>query len=220
MLLARAARASGDEDGARLELGAAKATFERIGARLDARAAAAELGDTEAAPGPNEAHVTRTFLFTDIVNSTSLIGVIGDDAWRDLIRWHDDSLRSCIAEHGGEEIRHQGDGLVVSFGTPEQALKCAVAIQRKLADHRRTHGFAPPVRMGVHQTDAIQRGLDYAGVGVHEAARVGALAGAGQILVSRATLDASKTPFSASEPRTVELKGIATPVEVLTVAWK
>ena len=220
MLIARAARAAGDEDTARLELGAAKATFERIGARRDARSAAAELGETEAMPAPDEAHVTRTFLFSDIVNSTALIGVIGDDAWRDLIRWHDDSLRRCVAEHSGEEIRHQGDGLVVAFASPDQAVSCAVAIQRKLADHRKTHGFAPPVRIGIHRTDAIPRGLDYAGVGVHEAARVGALAREGEILVTRATLDGSKTSFSAGEPRTVELKGIAMPVEVLTVAWK
>ena len=220
LLIASAARAAGDEDTARLELGAAKATFERIGARRDARTAAAALGETEAAPAPDEAHVTRTFLFTDIVNSTSLIGVIGDDAWRDLIRWHDDALRKCVAEHGGEEIRHQGDGLVVSFATPDEALSCAVDIQRKLADHRKAHGFAPPVRIGIHRTDAIQRGLDYAGVGVHEAARVGALAREGEIVVTRVTLDASKRSFTASEPRTVELKGIATPVDVLTVAWK
>jgi class 3 adenylate cyclase len=220
MLLAKAARAAGDEDGARLELGAAKATFERIGARRDARAAAAALGESEATPAPDEAHVTRTFLFTDIVNSTSLIGVIGDDAWRDVIRWHDDALRSVIAEHGGEEIRHQGDGLVVSFASPDAAISCAVAIQRRLADHRKAHGFAPPVRIGIHRTDAIQRGLDYAGVGVHEAARVGALAREGEILVTRATFDASERGFAAGESRTVELKGIATPVEVLAVAWK
>ncbi|HEY3218389.1 MAG TPA: adenylate/guanylate cyclase domain-containing protein [Candidatus Limnocylindria bacterium] len=219
MLIARAARAAGDDDTARLELGAAKATFERIGARRDARNAAAELGQ-DSAPTSDEAHVTRTFLFTDIVNSTSLIGVIGDDAWRDLIHWHDNSLRSCIAQHGGEEIRHQGDGLVVSFATPDAALECAVSIQRKLADHRKEHGFAPAVRIGVHRTDAIQRGLDFAGVGVHEAARVGALAREGEILVTRTTLDSSQREIATREPRTVELKGITKPIEVLSVVWR
>ena len=220
MLIARAARAAGDEDTARLELGAAKATFERIGARGDARNAAAELGDPGATDAPAQAHVTRTFLFTDIVNSTSLIGVIGDDAWRDLIRWHDDALRSVVAQHEGEEIRHQGDGLVVSFASPDAALECAVGIQRRLAEHRRAHGFAPGVRIGIHQTDAIQRGLDYAGVGVHEAARVGALAADGEILVTRSTLEASTRQYASSEPRTVELKGIAKPVEVLSLGWR
>jgi len=219
MLIAAAARASGDEDAAKLELASAKATFERIGARRDARLAAEALGES-GAPGTDEARVTRTFLFTDIVNSTKLIGVIGDAAWADLIRWHDDTLRSIVAEHGGEEIRHQGDGLVVSFDEPGGALDCAIAIQRRLADHRRAHGFAPGVRVGLHETEATQRGLDYAGVGVHQAARVGALAGDGEILITRRALDASGRSCATGEPRTAELKGIAEPVEVLPVIWR
>jgi class 3 adenylate cyclase len=220
VVLARAARAAGDDERARDEFGAAKAIFERIGARRDARIASGELGEHPELAPSEAPRVTRTFLFTDIVDSTKLIGVIGDDAWQDVIRWHDDALRAIIAEHRGEEIRHQGDGLVVSFADPGPALEAAIAIQRRLAEHRRTHGFAPPVRIGVHQTAATQRGLDYAGVGVHEAARVGALAGGGEILVTRATLDASKQTFATSGARTVELKGIAEPVEVLSVSWR
>ena len=219
ILLGRACRLAGDEDGARLEFGAAKATLERIGARRDARIAAEELRGAEA-PAPEEPRVTRTFLFTDIVNSTRLVGVIGDDAWKDLMRWHDDALRSVVAEHRGEEIRHQGDGLVVSFDEPRRALECAIAIQRRLADHRRAHGFAPAVRIGLHQTEATQRGLDYAGVGVHLAARVGALAGESEILLTRSTFDAANAPGAPLGSRTVELKGIAEPVEVVSVEWR
>ena len=221
VLLARAARAAGDEERARLEFGAAKAIFERIGARRDARIIATDIGEQPEGAAPSEtARVTRTFLFTDIVDSTKLIGVIGDEAWQDVIRWHDDALRAIIAEHGGEEIRHQGDGLVVSFDDPARALEAAIAIQRRLAEHRRTHGFAPAVRIGVHQTEATPRGLDYSGVGVHEAARVGALAGAGEIVVTRSTIDESKRTFTTTGARTVELKGIAEPVEVLSVSWR
>lgn len=219
LLLGRAYRALGDEDAARLEIGAAKTTFERIGARRDARIAAEELGVDAPAAG-DEARVTRTFLFSDIVNSTSLIGVIGDDAWRDLIRWHDDALRSVVAEHGGEEIRHQGDGFALAFDDADAAIECAIAIQRRLADHRRAHGFAPAVRVGVHTADTHQRGLDYAGVGIHEAARVGALAAGGEILTTRSTLDRTTHGFGAGNARRVELKGIAETVEVLTIAWR
>ena len=219
MLIAAAARAMGDEDTAKLELASAKATFERIGARRDARLAAEALGE-QGASAADEARVTRTFLFTDIVNSTKLIGVIGDAAWADLIRWHDDTLRSIVAEHGGEEIRHQGDGLVVSFDDPGSALDCAIAIQRRLADHRRAHGFAPGVRVGLHETEATQRGLDYAGGGVHQAARVGALAGEGEILITQRTLEASGRSCATGAPRTAELKGIAEPVEVLPIIWR
>lgn len=220
MLLAQSLRDAGDEDGARLELGAAKATFERIGAARDARAAAAALGGETAAPSGAAERVTRTFLFTDIVRSTELIRVIGDEAWQDLIRWHDEALRSLIAEHRGEEIRHQGDGLVVSFAAPEDAIAAAVAIQRRLAEHRRSQGFAPAVRIGMHRAEATKRGLDYAGVGVHAAARVGALAGDGEILVTRDTLDGVTTAFPLGDPRTAVLKGIDGSVEVLPILWR
>jgi class 3 adenylate cyclase len=220
--VARACRLSGDEDAARLELNAAKTTFERIGAQRDARAAAALLGEdaetsVPASPAPR---VARTFFFTDIVSSTNLIGVIGDAAWQDLIRWHDDTLRAVIAEHGGEEIRHQGDGLVVAFDDSARAIDCAIAIQRRLSEHRRAHGFAPAVRIGLHHAEATKRGLDYAGVGVHAAARVGALAGEGEILVTRATLDASARAYVSGGARIVHLKGIVEPVEVMPIAWR
>ena len=220
MVLARALRASADEDSACLELGAAKATFERIGAARDARAAAAALGTEALATSGTPERVTRTFLFTDIVRSTELIRVIGDEAWQDLIRWHDEVLRSVIAEHRGEEIRHQGDGLVVSFGPPEDAVAAAVAIQRRLAEHRKTHGFAPAVRIGVHRAEATKRGLDYAGVGVHAAARVGALAGDGEILITQETIEGSPTAFATGDPRAVTLKGIDGSVEVLPIVWR
>lgn len=72
----------------------------------------------------------------------------------------------------------------------------------------------------MHQAEATKRGLDYAGVGVHAAARVGALAGDGEILVSRDTLDAANTNVSVGDARTVELKGIEGVVEVLPVVWR
>jgi class 3 adenylate cyclase len=220
VLLARASRAAGDDETAQLELRAAKAVFERIGARRDARAAAVLLGDQAETPATTSQRVRRTFVFTDIVDSTRLISVIGDQAWHDLIRWHDDTLRAVIAEHGGEEIRHQGDGLVVAFDDPGRAIDCAITIQRRLAEHRRAHGFAPAVRIGVHLAEATRRGLDYAGVGVHEAARVGALAGDSEILVTRAALEESDRAVATGDPRRVELKGIPEPIEVVPISWR
>ena len=219
VLIAEAARVAGDDDSWRLELETAKATFERIGARRDARLAAERLGGDVVSPA-SEPRVTRTFLFTDIVSSTSLIGVIGDDAWRDLIAWHDATLRGIVAEHRGEEIRHQGDGLVVAFDEPAPAIECAIAIQRRLADHRHAHGFAPAVRIGVHRADALRRGLDYAGVGIHEAARVGAFAKEAEIVATRETVDAAGGSFATSEPRTVNAKGISEPLEIVSIVWR
>jgi predicted ATPase/class 3 adenylate cyclase len=161
-----------------------------------------------------------TFLFTDIVDSTPLVELLGDDAWDDLAEWHDRTLRSLFSEHGGEEVDHAGDGFFVAFPYVQGALDCARAIQRTMTEHRRTHGFGPNLRIGVHTTEATKRGGSYIGKGVHVAARVGAVSEGGQILASRATVDASTRPGSISEPRTQELKGLTDPLEVVTVQWQ
>jgi len=170
--------------------------------------------------GPRAAlpqRVVKTFMFTDIVKSTNLLEALGDEAWESLLRWHDQTLRSLFVAHHGEEVVTTGDGFFVGFDTPDAALACAVAIQRTLAEHRRAHGFAPQVRIGVHASDANQVGRNFSGKGVHEAARIAALAEGGQILASRQTASAQVT---VSEPRTVTLKGITDPVEVVTVEWR
>jgi class 3 adenylate cyclase len=161
--------------------------------------------------------VVKTFMFTDIVKSTNLVEALGDEFWNALLRWHDQTLRSLFTAHQGEEVVTTGDGFFVGFESPEAALACAVAIQRTLAEHRQAHGFAPQVRIGVHATDATQVGRNFTGKGVHEAARIAALAEGDQILASSATVT---PPFSAKEVRTVTLRGISEPVEVVSVEWR
>jgi class 3 adenylate cyclase len=221
LVLAAALRAQGDESAAKLELQAARSTFERLGARLDIRRASELLGDQAhvTSAEPTQDRVTRTFLFTDIVRSTKLVDALGDVAWQDVIRWHDQTLRALIAEHQGQEIRHQGDGFFVAFDSASDAVECAVAIQRRLAEHRRAQGFAPQIRIGMHTADAHRRGLDYTGFGIHEAARIGGVADADEILVSAATLEAAARGYAA-EKRTVTLKDIAEPVEVASIDWR
>ena len=172
--LGSAYQAGGDPEGGVLELRAAHATFARLGAVIDERRVAqilAQAGQLPAQPAAADP-ATRTFMFTDIVKSTELVEAMGDEAWNEVLRWHDQTLRGLISRHGGEEINHTGDGVFASFDQPERAVDCAVQIQRALADHRHTHGFAPQVRIGVHQTAATRVGLDYRGKGVHEAARI------------------------------------------------
>jgi class 3 adenylate cyclase len=158
-------------------------------------------------------------MFTDIVGSTALVEAIGDEAWHDLLRWHDEALRRCFAENAGEEVDHTGDGFFAAFPTAEAALACASNIQRKLAEHRRDHGFAPQVRIGLHAAEATRVAGDYEGAGVHAAARVGALAGGGEILVSVDTLSGVDAP-TVGAPREVELKGFSKPVRVVAVDWR
>jgi len=158
-------------------------------------------------------------MFTDIVGSTDLIGTIGDEAWKDVVRWHDDTLRTLIASHSGELVRTTGDGVFASFADAGAAVGCAVAIQRRLADHRRRHGFAPQVRIGVHTAEATSNADDYSGLGVHEAARVGAIAEGAEILATEATAAAAGSSITTKDPRDVMLKGLPDPLRVVSIEW-
>jgi class 3 adenylate cyclase len=95
-----------------------------------------------------------------------------------------------------------------------------VAIQQALAEHRRDHGFAPQVRIGLHTSSAIQTGGTYKGKGVHEAARIAALANASEIVISAETFEAAQPRVRAANARTVNLKGISDPVTVYTLQWQ
>ena len=214
--LAEALEGSGDREAAKLELESARATFARLGATPDVAHADVLLAGAAA---PQVARHVRTFMFTDIVGSTALVEAIGDEAWHDLLHWHDESLRRCFAENAGEEIDHTGDGFFVAFPTAESALSCAAQIQRKLAEQRRDHGFAPRVRIGLHAAEATRVGADYEGGGVHTAARIGALAEGGEVLASVDTLEGIDGVV-VGEAREVTLKGVAKPVRVAAVEWR
>jgi class 3 adenylate cyclase len=218
--LAEAMSAQGDADGARLELQTAVSTFRRLGAPIDERHGTERLAAL-AAPVVDRprAVAIRTFVFTDIVGSTSLLQAIGDEAWSDLRRWHDETLRACVSRHEGQEVDHTGDGFFIAFPDPASAVACAVEIQQVLAEHRRTHGFAPQVRIGLHAAEATVVGEAYAGLGVHTAARVGAIAGGDEIVATASTAELVGG-LDALDPRAVELKGIAEPVLVVTIAWR
>jgi class 3 adenylate cyclase len=210
MLLGIAYRRSGDEHAATAELEPALATFERLGAKLDEERAKELLGRLEA---------RRTFLFTDIVDSSKLLDTFGDEKWRKLLARHDQLVRERIAEQGGDVIKQTGDGFFASFDSPRAAIEAAIGIQRALE----AEVFAPDVRIGAHTGGAFHTDAsftDYSGQGVHTAARIGAAAKASEILVSKETLEGIRTGFRLSEPRAEELKGFEQPVEVVSVDWR
>jgi class 3 adenylate cyclase len=220
---------SGDAGSARLELQAARAEFERLGAVADLRAAddrLAALQDGRAgAESPRGSaaaasqRVTRTFVFTDIVDSTRLTELLGDEAWNALTRWHDQTIRTLAAEHAGEDIKATGDGFFLAFADGDDALEAAVAIQRRFEEQRRNQGFAPAVRIGIHRAEANKVGLDYRGRGVNLAARIEAAASGAEILASTETLAGVRGKFRESGRRSVELKGFAEPVDVASIDW-
>jgi class 3 adenylate cyclase len=161
--------------------------------------------------------VLKTFMFTDVVGSTNLVEALGDEAWDTLLRWHDATLREVFTAHEGREISTTGDGFFVSFDSPEAAVAAAIAIQRRLAEHRQKAGFAPQVRIGLHASDAQQVGTNFRGKGVHEASRIAGLATAGQIVASLSTVGEA---YRSAGVRTELLKGLSEPVEVVTIDWR
>jgi class 3 adenylate cyclase len=210
MLLGTAFRRQGDEHAATTELEAALATFGRLGAKLDEARAQELLGRLQA---------RRTFLFTDIVDSTKLLETLGNEKWKKLLARHDELLRERIVEAGGEVIKHTGDGFFAAFDSPKAAVEAAVAIQRALD----AEIVAPDVRIGAHTGGAFRtnpESRDYGGEGVHVAARIGAAAGPAEILVSRETLDGVGTAFRLSDPRAEVLAGFKEPVDVVSVDWR
>jgi len=218
-LLARALRMTGSDDDAGLELRAARDEFARLGAGPDLAAAEAELR-TAAERRTGAEQVRRTFVFTDIVGSTKLAEALGNEAWERLLRWHDDMLRSLFSRHAGVVVSQTGDGFFVAFDSTPPAVACAIEVQRSLADHRATVGFAPPVRIGIHAARATVRGNDYSGVGVHVAARLADLADGGEILISQEALAEAGRVLQTSEPRDVAIRGFSAPITIAEIAWR
>jgi class 3 adenylate cyclase len=212
MLLGIAFRRQADEHAATVELEAALGVFERLGASPDERRVKELLGREQA---------RRTFLFTDIVGSTRLLETLGGEKWKKLLGRHNEILRAQIVENGGELVQQTGDGFFAAFDRPSSAIEAAVAIQRALA----AEIVAPDVRIGAHTGGAFANDGDgdfnrYGGEAVHVAARIGAAAGGGEILVSRDTLDGLSGPFRLSEPRAESFKGFEEPIDVVSVDWR
>ena len=158
-------------------------------------------------------------MFTDIVRSTDLVSVIGDDSWADLIAWHDRTIRALIGEHSGSEIDHAGDGFFVSFDSAEKALECAAQIQKVLRRHRKEEGFSPRVRIGIHRGRVLRSDDGLVGHQVHIAARVAAACEGDEVLVTLETMD--QIPgFVLNDERSITVDGVEEPLVVGSLAWK
>jgi class 3 adenylate cyclase len=209
--LANVLEALGDVGSATLELSSARKAFDRLGAVPDARETARRLGEQ-----PSQ-RAACTFMFTDIVDSTRLMTAIGDDSWSSLRAWHDRTLGMLVDQYQGRVVKGTGDGFFAAFLEPRRAVECAIAIQRRLDEHRRSNGFAPSVRVGIHMGSAMTIDDDYAGKDVVVAARIGALAGANQILVSADLADHLPATIAADQHRLVSLKGIPDKIAIAEI---
>jgi class 3 adenylate cyclase len=119
-----------------------------------------------------------TVLFTDIVGSTERAAEMGDRHWRDLLERHDAIVRRQLEIHRGREIKTLGDGFLATFDGPARAIRCATAIREEL------QGMGIDVRVGIHTGEVELIGDDVSGMAVNIGARIGALGGAGEVLVS------------------------------------
>jgi class 3 adenylate cyclase/tetratricopeptide (TPR) repeat protein len=128
-----------------------------------------------------------TFLFTDIVGSTSMTDTLGDEGAQEIVRLHNALVRNEVARAGGSEVKTMGDGFMIAFKSVTAALNCAVSIQRAIAQHNNDNPTREVmVRMGLNAGEAIQEEEDFFGAAVIVAARINALAEGGEILISEA----------------------------------
>jgi class 3 adenylate cyclase len=171
----------------------------------DPEAIAGEIEEflTGARVGGRPDRVLATVLFTDIVDSTRRAADLGDAGWRELLERHDALVRAQLARFGGREVKQTGDGFLASFDGPARAIQCACAIE----EEARAAGIT--IRAGLHTGECERIGDDLGGLAVHVAARVGAKAAPGEVLVSGTVKDlvmGSGIEFSGRGAH--ELKGV------------
>lgn len=156
--------------------------------------------------------VLATVLFTDIVGSTAKAAAMGDQSWRRLLDAHDQAVRDQLRRFRGQEIKTTGDGFLASFDGPARAIRCARAITKA------AHDLGIEVRAGLHTGECDVRGDDLGGLAVHIAARVGALAGPREVLVSSTLKDlVAGSGIEFQERGEHELKGVPGSWKLLAV---
>ena len=190
------------------------------------------LGGTETSPAgavllpggaPNERDPgIRTILFTDVVNSTALTQALGDDAAMALLDVHNSVVRNALADSGGREVKHTGDGIMASFVSAAGAIRCAIQIQRELDKHSKSNPERSlKVRVGAAAGEPVEQHNDLFGVTVQLAARLCAHAQPEQILVSNAIAELCiGKGLSFEDVGEVMLKGFGSPVRAHAAAWK
>ena len=153
--------------------------------------------------GPDPDRILATVLFTDIVGSTERAATLGDGRWRELLAAHHAAVRDQLDRWHGQEIDTAGDGFLASFDGPARAIRCACAIR----DHVRALGLE--IRAGLHTGECERVGSKLEGLAVHTGARVAAVAGPGEVLVSQTVKDLVAGSGIEFEPRGVHvLKGV------------
>jgi pimeloyl-ACP methyl ester carboxylesterase len=154
-----------------------------------------------------------TVLFTDIVDSTVMAADLGDSAWSKLLNVHDEFSKDELSHFGGEWIKSTGDGMLAIFDGPGRAIGCA----KNLMSRARDSGIQ--LRAGLHTGEAERRGQDVAGMAVHIAARVSALATPDEVVVTSTVRDlVAGSGIQFKERVKTKLKGVPGEWQLLSVA--
>ncbi|MGH2685555.1 MAG: DUF1707 domain-containing protein [Actinomycetota bacterium] len=165
---------------------------------------------------------TVTILITDMCGSTEMAERLGDHRWLQVLRRHNEIIRRCVVNHGGSEIKNQGDGFMIAFPSARRALLCAISIQRAFADHRKENPDEPvEVRIGLHTGEVVREAGDLFGRNVIMTARITDQADANEIVCSSLVkqLTDSGGDLGFDGEREVELKGLSGPHRVYTLNW-
>lgn len=164
----------------------------------------------------------RTIMFTDMAGSTEMTRRLGDDRAQALVRRHNRIVGEAVAAHGGQQIKHTGDGIMASFPTATRAVECAIAIQRAVKDHNTTRPDEEfDVRIGVNAGEPVEEGGDLFGTAVQLASRVCARAEPGEILTTDVVRQlVAGRGFLFADRGDAELRGFEDPVRVYEVRWR
>jgi class 3 adenylate cyclase len=161
-----------------------------------------------------------TVLFTDIEGSTTLTQRLGDAKAQEVLRTHNTIVRDALKAHGGDEVKHTGDGIMASFASASRALECAIAMQQALAKHNESAAESVRVRMGLNAGEPVAEEEDLFGTAVQMAARACAHAEPDQILASNVVRElAAGKGFLFSDQGDVVLRGFEDPVRLYEVRW-
>jgi|GEM_PF-5729879 len=158
-------------------------------------------------------------MFTDIIGSTAFTQIHGDKLQMELVQAHDRIVRQAVEDHHGRWVKHTGDGAMLAFDKPLEAVRAAVQIQSEVKVHNEIMPALPlKLRVGISAGQPIKAGEDLFGSTVQLSARVCALADAGQVVVSAAVSQACDgTGFAFFSLGSRELKGFPEPQAIYAV---
>ena len=165
---------------------------------------------------------TVTIMFSDVCDYSGITDRLGDREAHELLREHNRIVREHVNAQGGREVKSNGDGFMVAFGSAARAIRCAAALRDALAQRNaESDGEAIRVHIGIHAGDVVRDGDDFLGSTVIIASRLADMAGPEEILVSavaRALAEGSRE-FSFDDARVVRIKGFTEAREAYPVSW-